>query len=201
MLTLHTAKGLEFPVVFLMKTAPSHVRAIESGSTKDMEEERRLAYVDRRAAAQRLSSHARELWVTLCAAAHAVAGSPKRFHSPCRVVAVADLDGRPAARTDGQVEVAQDTAPGATEATRIATTAIRDGRARRCLISDPVPPSPPGARQRMGGPGPWSRQGHSRQSSRPRQSGWQAEGDAAKATLAARTESAATSVSVAEVVA
>jgi len=57
MLTLHTAKGLEFPVVFLTGledgTFP-HVRAIESGSTKDMEEERRLAYVGLTRARQRL---------------------------------------------------------------------------------------------------------------------------------------------------
>ncbi len=56
-MTLHTAKGLEFPVVFLTGledgTFP-HVRAIESGATKDMEEERRLAYVGLTRARQRL---------------------------------------------------------------------------------------------------------------------------------------------------
>ncbi|WP_062069832.1 DNA helicase PcrA [Demequina sediminicola] len=57
MMTLHTAKGLEFPVVFLTGmedgTFP-HMRSIESGVTKDMEEERRLAYVGLTRARQKL---------------------------------------------------------------------------------------------------------------------------------------------------
>ena len=57
MMTLHTAKGLEFPVVFLTGmedgTFP-HMRSIESGAPKDMEEERRLAYVGLTRARERL---------------------------------------------------------------------------------------------------------------------------------------------------
>ena len=98
MLTLHTAKGLEFPVVFLTGledgTFP-HVRAIESGSTKDMEEERRLAYVGLTPCAPAAVPHARgtasELWRTAVLPAVAVhRGDP---HGPRRVVAVADLHG------------------------------------------------------------------------------------------------------------
>jgi DNA helicase-2/ATP-dependent DNA helicase PcrA len=57
MMTLHTAKGLEFPVVFLTGledgTFP-HARVLETGSAKDVEEERRLAYVGVTRARQRL---------------------------------------------------------------------------------------------------------------------------------------------------
>lgn len=57
LMTLHTAKGLEFPVVFVVGledgTFP-HMRSIESGDLKDLEEERRLAYVGLTRAMQRL---------------------------------------------------------------------------------------------------------------------------------------------------
>lgn len=74
MMTLHTAKGLEFPVVFLTGmedgTFP-HMRSIESGDLKDMEEERRLAYVGLTRARERLyltRAEARSSW-----------GSPQYF--------------------------------------------------------------------------------------------------------------------------
>lgn len=48
LMTIHMAKGLEFPVVFLMGMEESifpHVRSVLSGSEEDIEEERRLCYV------------------------------------------------------------------------------------------------------------------------------------------------------------
>ena len=62
LITLHQAKGLEFRVVFMAGMEEGllpHIRAIEDGDPKEMEEERRVAYVGVTRAKERLYlSHA-----------------------------------------------------------------------------------------------------------------------------------------------
>jgi len=70
LMTLHTAKGLEFPVVFIVGMEDGilpHSRSIDSGDAEDMDEERRLCYVGITRAKRRLYlMHAfkRGLWGT-----------------------------------------------------------------------------------------------------------------------------------------
>jgi DNA helicase-2/ATP-dependent DNA helicase PcrA len=68
LMTLHTAKGLEYPVVFMVGMEEGilpHARSIESGDAEEMAEERRLAYVGITRAKRRLyllHAFRRSLW-------------------------------------------------------------------------------------------------------------------------------------------
>ena len=79
LLTLHTAKGLEYSIVFLVGMEEGilpHARSIDSGDIEDMAEERRLAYVGiTRAKRQLYLVHAtrRSLWGS------STTQSPSRF--------------------------------------------------------------------------------------------------------------------------
>jgi DNA helicase-2/ATP-dependent DNA helicase PcrA len=68
LLTLHTAKGLEYPIVFIVGMEEGilpHNRSIESGDPEDLAEERRLCYVGITRAKKRLylvHAFRRSLW-------------------------------------------------------------------------------------------------------------------------------------------
>lgn len=99
MITLHAAKGLEFPVVFLVGLNEGllpHVRALESGSLAELEEERRLCYVGMTRAMERL-------YLTTVAQRRTYGGSagePSRFLSqiPGDLIHVVGSDRRGANR-------------------------------------------------------------------------------------------------------
>jgi DNA helicase II / ATP-dependent DNA helicase PcrA len=120
LMTLHTAKGLEFPVVFLTGMEDGvfpHMRAL--GDPKELEEERRLAYVGITRARSRLFlSRA----VTRSAWGAPSYNPPSRFleevpqalldwqragSSPGSVPAIAALAARPTARSPGNREVVE----------------------------------------------------------------------------------------------
>lgn len=79
LMTLHAAKGLEFPVVFMVGLEEGilpHARVFESGKAEDIEEERRLCYVG--------ITRAREVLFVSCASSRAQFGQigynlPSRF--------------------------------------------------------------------------------------------------------------------------
>ncbi|WP_348523786.1 3'-5' exonuclease [Demequina litorisediminis] len=154
-MTLHTAKGLEFPVVFLTGmedgTFP-HMRSIESGETKDMEEERRLAYVGLTRAREKALPHARAgalqagstpvLW---CVSLHR--GDPGGASSSGR-------SRRPPWRRFARGPIVAPAAPGpgatpeATAGTRTARTATRTrgrARSRRAMCLPALPAVASGA--------------------------------------------------------
>ena len=129
MMTLHTAKGLEFPVVFLTALEDGvfpHLRAL--GDPRELEEERRLAYVGITRAQQRLflsRAQVRTSW-----------GQPS-YNPPSRFLDELPADtvhwararagaARPPATRSAQARVA---------ATGLSTGGLRGGLGNRAVIS------------------------------------------------------------------
>ncbi len=129
MMTLHTAKGLEFPVVFLTGLEDGvfpHLRAL--GDPRELEEERRLAYVGITRAQQRLflsRATVRTSW------GQPAYNPPSRFldELPGDTVHWARMDPAPAPSTgygSAQARVA---------ATGLATGGLRGGAGNRPVIN------------------------------------------------------------------
>ncbi|RBY91678.1 DNA helicase PcrA [Blastococcus sp. TBT05-19] len=129
MMTLHTAKGLEFPVVFLSGMEDGvfpHLRAL--GDPRELEEERRLAYVGITRARQRLfisRATVRTNW------GQPAYNPPSRFldEIPAETIHWERLDPTPAPSTgyrSAQTRVA---------ATGLSTGGLRGGAGNRQVIS------------------------------------------------------------------
>jgi len=143
LITLHAAKGLEFPVVFIAGLEEGlfpHSRALDD--EKELEEERRLAYVGITRAKKRLFlSHAwrRATW------GMGQASVPSRFllEIPAELMVGPDLSG------DGALDVDLDLAFGSRRSTRFNTPLRTGGAAFRQGSGRPGAP-PPGEPFRPG---------------------------------------------------
>ena len=124
LMTLHTAKGLEFPVVFIVGMEDGilpHSRSIDSGDAEDMDEERRLCYVGITRAKRRLYfTHAfkRGLWGT------SEIQKPSRFYDEIPAELLTGMVDRRTRRENAYQKASQwgDDAPVARGRRRVATS-------------------------------------------------------------------------------
>jgi len=142
LMTLHTAKGLEFPVVFLTGLEDSvfpHIRSL--GDPKELEEERRLAYVGVTRAQSRLyltRAITRSAW-----------GAPAS-HPPSRFLEEIPVDLVDWRRTEAAATTWDSTVIGSGQATTLrrppALTSRSSLPAKRTAGTRPVPSLSPGDR-------------------------------------------------------
>ena len=124
LMTLHTAKGLEFPVVFLSGMEDGvfpHMRSL--GNTKELEEERRLAYVG--------VTRARERLYVSRAVTRSAWGSPQ-WNPPSRF-----LDEIPVELIDWQREESSTSGPPPAIATVAARPTVRSPGNREVIALTP----------------------------------------------------------------
>jgi DNA helicase-2/ATP-dependent DNA helicase PcrA len=127
LMTLHTAKGLEFPVVFLTALEDGvfpHLRAL--GDPRELEEERRLAYVGITRAQKRLflsRATVRTSW-----------GQPA-YNPPSRFLDELPADAVHWARTEPAHSTPMSSAQARVAATGLSTGGLRGGVGNRAVIS------------------------------------------------------------------
>ncbi|WP_138734852.1 DNA helicase PcrA [Modestobacter excelsi] len=127
LMTLHTAKGLEFPVVFLTALEDGvfpHLRAL--GDPRELEEERRLAYVGITRAQKRLflsRATVRTSW-----------GQPA-YNPPSRFLDELPADAVHWARTEPAHTTPMSSAQARVAATGLSTGGLRGGAGNRAVIS------------------------------------------------------------------
>jgi DNA helicase-2/ATP-dependent DNA helicase PcrA len=127
LMTLHTAKGLEFPVVFLTALEDGvfpHLRAL--GDPRELEEERRLAYVGITRAQKRLflsRATVRTSW-----------GQPA-YNPPSRFLDELPADAVHWARTEPAHTVPMSSAQARVAATGLSTGGLRGGAGNRAVIT------------------------------------------------------------------
>jgi DNA helicase-2/ATP-dependent DNA helicase PcrA len=127
LMTLHTAKGLEFPVVFLTALEDGvfpHMRAL--GDPRELEEERRLAYVGITRAQKRLflsRATVRTSW-----------GQPA-YNPPSRFLDELPADAVHWARTEPAHAAPTSSAQARVAATGLSTGGLRGGAGNRAVIS------------------------------------------------------------------
>jgi DNA helicase-2/ATP-dependent DNA helicase PcrA len=127
LMTLHTAKGLEFPVVFLTALEDGvfpHLRAL--GDPRELEEERRLAYVGITRAQKRLflsRATVRTSW-----------GQPA-YNPPSRFLDELPTDAVHWARTEPAHTTPMSSAQARVAATGLSTGGLRGGAGNRAVIS------------------------------------------------------------------
>jgi DNA helicase-2/ATP-dependent DNA helicase PcrA len=127
LMTLHTAKGLEFPVVFLTGLEDGvfpHLRAL--GDPRELEEERRLAYVGITRAQKRLflsRATVRTSW-----------GQPA-YNPPSRFLDELPADAVHWARTEPVHTTPTSSAQARVAATGLSTGGLRGGAGNRAVIS------------------------------------------------------------------
>jgi DNA helicase-2/ATP-dependent DNA helicase PcrA len=159
LLTLHTAKGLEYPVVFIVGMEEGilpHSRSLESGDPEDMAEERRLTYVGVTRAKRRLyllHCFRRSLW------GDSSMQQPSRFLEDIPPDLLAGMVDRQRRREGSYQRVTSWEADDARPQSRSQTGGYWTGRSKSAppATSSPAPGQPPAKSSSPGaGPNYWS---------------------------------------------